>query len=260
MIFLRFLHVATLISFTKSLSCSEFDPSKITLVTFDVFAALMDTPTSLTKSVSFILPRLSPPEVDQFVNSWLSAYGSYAGTVFNESVTGQQPFQWMLNTTLIQIDHDMSLNLTSEESGALVAAWGDLIPWPATTETLTQIYSANFSVAPLSNGDSGTLANAVSVFYPSVVMSYIFSSDFPSAGSFKPNYRMYEQVLAGSGRDIHQVLHVAGAPQDAYGARDYGLFSALVYNKPIPGPNKPCFVFQNITELTAVLLPSLHRQ
>jgi hypothetical protein len=39
--------------------CSEFDPSQIKLVTFDVFAALMDLESSLLRNVAQTLPTLS---------------------------------------------------------------------------------------------------------------------------------------------------------------------------------------------------------
>lgn len=244
--------VSLLLAVATAISCSEFDPKKISLVTLDVFAALMDTETSLDKSVSQILPRLSASEVDSLVNQWMNAYGGYAGTVFNETVTGPSPFQWMLSTTLDSIDTSMKLNLSKDEHDALIAAWGNLIPWPATKETLQKLHSAGISTSPLSNGDVTTLTNAMGVFLPEVPMKFIFSSDFP-VGSFKPDSRMYAQLLQDHGVTVEQVLHVAGAPSDAQGARQYGLFAALVYNTPIPGQYKPCFALKNITELSAVL-------
>jgi len=234
---------------SSGLDCSSFDASNITLITFDVFAALMDTSSSLTVSTAQILPRLSSDEVDTFVNTWLSDYGSYAGQIFDEDITGPQPFQWMLNTTLTQINVDMSLDLSQYEFESLIDAWGDLTPWPGTTATLGKMAAANFTLAPLSNGDSGTLATAMKVFNPMVTFGFIFSSDFPNAGSFKPDYRMYAQVPKLSEINPLNYLHVAGAPSDARGAREYGIYSALVYNHPIPGQYYPCFVLNNITDL-----------
>ena len=45
------------------LNCSQFDPAKIKLITFDVFGALMDTPTSLLHNVATLLPELETSEV-----------------------------------------------------------------------------------------------------------------------------------------------------------------------------------------------------
>jgi FMN phosphatase YigB (HAD superfamily) len=79
-------------------------------------------------------------------------------------------------------------------------------------------------------------------------MAYIFSSNYP-VGSFKPNPGMYAQVAAVISPE--KILHVAGAPIDALGAREFGLYSALLHEKPLPGA-QPCFVFPDITGLLSV--------
>jgi phosphoglycolate phosphatase-like HAD superfamily hydrolase len=152
----------------QQLQCSNFESSRITLITFDVFAALMDLTTSLTVSVARILPRLSQDEGSSLVGTWTADYGSYAGTVFDETVTGSEPFQWMLNTTLAQIDRDMELDLSPDEFSSLVASWGDLVAWPGTKETLMTLADAGYLLAPLSNGDTGTLTQAMKIFQPEV--------------------------------------------------------------------------------------------
>jgi hypothetical protein len=48
-----------------------------------------------------------------------------------------------------------------------------------------------------------------------------------------------------------EVLHVAGSGIDALGARSFGIFAALSWSQPEPGP-QPCFVLKNITDLPAV--------
>lgn len=146
-------------------SCSEFNPKSVKLITFDVFAALMDLETSLTGSVTKILPNLSSYQVKSLVEQWENAYGGYEGTVFNETVAGPQPFQWMLTTTFLQ---NLSIQVTDEERALLIQAWAILTPWVNTLEVLTQLYNANFTLGALSNGDRGTLTNAMKVFLPAV--------------------------------------------------------------------------------------------
>eukprot|EP01040_Poterioochromonas_malhamensis_P001238 gene1238-1313_t len=236
----------------KTISCDTFDPKKIKLVTFDVFAALMDLDSSLLKSVAEIMPGWSSDQVSTVVSKWESGYSSYAGTVFDESVTGPSPFQWMLKTTLDSILKELNLTVTDEEYAALIAAWSKLIPWPGTQGVLEQIYAANFTIGALSNGDKGTLTNAMTVFQPTVKFTYIFSSDFP-VGSFKPDEAMYDQVLYGQGYTAEEILHVAGASQDGWGARKAGLYSALLRSRQYPLPPHPCFLLDDITDLPAVL-------
>ena len=227
--------------------------SNIALVTFDVFAALMDTPNSLISSVATILPRLSPSAVNSLVDQWLNDYSNYAGYVFDESITGPSPFQWVIRSSLSNMNSSMNLQLSTEETERLILAWGKLTPWPGTYDVLAKISnSSSIALAPLSNGDVGTLNAAMAVFQPHTIPKFLFSSDFP-IGAFKPDSAMYKQLLADHGVTVEQVLHVAGSPTDAQGARKAGLFSALVYNKPIPGVYAPCFSLKNITDLLPVL-------
>ena len=147
----------------------------------------------------------------------------------------------------------MNLQLSTEETERLILAWGKLTPWPGTYDVLAKISnSSSIALAPLSNGDVGTLNAAMAVFQPHTIPKFLFSSDFP-IGAFKPDSAMYKQLLADHGVTVEQVLHVAGSPTDAQGARKAGLFSALVYNKPIPGVYAPCFSLKNITDLLPVL-------
>ena len=235
-----------------TVNCSDFDAKAIKLITLDVFAATMDTSTSLQINIAKILTNITPDQVKALADSWMNAYGSYAGTTFDESVTGPSPFQWMLTTTLQQILKDMNIVASQTEFDALVNSWGVLIPWPATAEVLQKVAAAGIYIAPLSNGDKNTLKSAMSVFSPEVNMQFIFTSDFP-VGSFKPDSQMYAQVTRVSNLSEHEFLHIAGAPTDAQGARKYGIFAGLVYNVPIPGPNRPCFAMKNITDLVAIL-------
>lgn len=195
---------------------------------------------------------MTSSQVSTLCSKWENAYGSYAGTVFDESVTGPSPFQWMLKTTLDSILKDMNLSVTDEEYAALIAAWGKLIPWTGTQGVLEQLYNANFTIGALSNGDKGTLGAAMTVFEPNVKFSYLFSSDFP-VGSFKPDAAMYNQVLYGQGYTAEQILHVAGASSDGWGARKAGLYSALLRSPRYPLPPYPCFLLDDITDLPAVL-------
>ena len=235
-----------------TIPCSTFDSKIIKIVTFDVFAALMDLDTSLKINIADIVPTLNQKEVNSIAEQWENAYGSYAGTVFVESVTGPSPFLWVLETSLTEILYNMSISVTKDQFSDLIDAWGHLIPWPDTANVLTQIYNAGFKVATLSNGDVGTLTTAMQVFAPNVSFSYYFSSDFP-VGSFKPDEAMYNQVQPATSLNPNQILHVAGASIDGWGARNAGLYSALLSSPPYPKPPLPCFLLDDITELPAVL-------
>lgn len=65
------------------LDCATFDAAAIRLVTFDVFAALMDTPSSLSLSVNELLsPYLNATRTHDFAMGMLDGYSSYANHTF----------------------------------------------------------------------------------------------------------------------------------------------------------------------------------
>jgi 2-haloalkanoic acid dehalogenase type II len=228
-------------------ACSEFNPKSVKLITFDVFAALMDLETSLIASATKILPDVSSKNIKTLVQTWEGAYSDYAGTVFNETITGTEPFQWMLTTTLSTTLSQMSISASESQFNALVKSWGDLTPWVNTKESLAKLYNAGFALGTLSNGDRNTLSTAVNVFLPEVKFTHIFNSDFPVVGSFKPDVAMYNQVTSTTNFTVAEHLHVAGAPIDGWGARSAGGFSALLNLYPYPKKPFPCFLLADIT-------------
>jgi FMN phosphatase YigB (HAD superfamily) len=222
-------------------------------VTFDVFAALMQTEASLTAGVAGVLgARANASTVAQLVDGWLGYYGSYmvAGRdLFNASTQGPEPFQWVIRGGLEALLAQLALPVAPGSAAfeALCECWGDLVPFANTSATLA-LLGSRVLVAALSNGDEGTLRNATRIFQPPLHATY--SSDYP-VGAFKPNARIYEQVVAEFGADA--VLHVAGSPVDAWGARSYGIYSAFLHEEaPLPGP-QPCWLLGDISEVPGIL-------
>jgi 2-haloacid dehalogenase len=238
--------------------CSTFDARAIKLVSFDVFAALMDTPGSLLTSVAPILARFGvdghDPRLQQFVEGMLDGYSGYANHTFSRAETGgDEPFQYVTNTSLVALIHSMQLPIPVDSPSFvdLLACWSQLQPWPGVASTLAVVANAGIQVAPLSNGAAFILKQAWISAFPAIPLHSVFSSDWP-VGAFKPQPAMYQQLLTNTGLAPSQVLHVAGAPIDAQGGRQAGVYTALAWNAPLPGL-PPCFVLANITSLVQVL-------
>jgi 2-haloalkanoic acid dehalogenase type II len=253
-IFIFFLVLA--VPLAAAIECSAFNASNIKLVSFDVFAALMDTPTSLIETVS---PILNPFGVDtetaeRFVDGMLEGYSNYADHVFTRQETGGvEPFQFVTNsslTALLQSFH-LPIAVDSPPFLALLECWSRLRPWPGVVNTISAIARAGIRVAPLSNGASYVLKQAWANAFPDVALHEVFSSDWP-VGAFKPQAAMYQQLLSPTGLSAAQVMHVAGAPIDGQGGRLAGVLTALAWNQPLPGV-PPCFALANITSLLDIL-------
>jgi phosphoglycolate phosphatase-like HAD superfamily hydrolase len=241
------------------LNCSTFNATNIRLITFDVFAALMDTPTSLLTNVGAALPALSAAEVESFVNDWLDAYGLWFGKTFPANAL-PQPFPWVISDGLSAILAARNLSSSVPQGSptwnALMTSWSRLTPWDGVADTLAKLQKHGFRVAALSNGDTDTLRNATSIFaqhQPPVYMDEgPFSSDWP-LGAFKPLPQIYYQALPYVNGNNASYLHVAGSPIDAWGARSAGLFAALSNGEPPMAGLQPCFLLANLTMLPAVL-------
>lgn len=166
---------------------------------------------------------------------------------------GVEPFQYVTNTSLVALIHSMQLAIPVDSPAFvdLLACWSQLQPWPGVASTLAAVAHAGIRVAPLSNGAAYILKQAWISAFPSIPLHEVFSSDWP-VGAFKPQPAMYQQLLTNTGLAPSQVLHVAGAPIDAQGGRQAGVYTALAWNAPLPGL-PPCFVLANITSLVQVL-------
>ncbi len=99
-----------------AMNCSTFNPKSITAVTFDVFAALMSTATSLSSSIDTLIPSLNASQTEAFLGDWFDAYGNAFGKTFTlEETNGLEPFQYVIRTSLIEIlvrlsQHELTRN------------------------------------------------------------------------------------------------------------------------------------------------------
>mmetsp|Transcript_7136 Transcript_7136/g.11343 ORF Transcript_7136/g.11343 Transcript_7136/m.11343 type:complete len:274 (+) Transcript_7136:1143-1964(+) len=211
------------------------DRCQYKLITFDLFAALVDLKASLYRSAGEILgEEIDNATKTNIVTAWISSYSTLKdinslarvpGMVFNlEKYNTTERFVFMLYETLDAAlrQHDLPLSVTTRTR--LVQSFGDLSPLPGVTKVLVELSkSNNYKLAILSNGDNDTLTRAVKVFEDAgVVFHYILGSSVPQV--FKPEHAMYEQALK-LGFESTEILHVAGADFDAIGARVSGIDS-----------------------------------
>ncbi|CAF2406887.1 unnamed protein product [Rotaria sp. Silwood2] len=240
---------------STSVGCPSLNVSELRLVTFDLFGALMSTRSSMNRNIASLLPSLLPSDVEKFTNKWLEDYKDYFGVSFPTSLT-HRPFLWVIRSSLLKILDSFGLSeIITENSptfNALMSTWEYLEPYPGTAQVLKKL-SRKYHLGLLSNGDKETLKAALRVFPSSVKFSVILSSDYP-VNCFKNCSAMYAQALAAVNGNKNQVLHVAGSPYDAQGARAFGIFAGALDRSAINTNPKSCFAFDDIKEL----LPFFH--
>jgi hypothetical protein len=238
----------------QTVSCPALDPSKLALVTFDAFGALLDTEKSLTSEVRAALPAGDAGKVAGIVNDWIQGYESYAGkTDFDSGVQAPQPFVWVIRESLTTALSNAGVTLAAADFDRLAGAWGRLAAKPGAVDVLTRV-AERFNVGILSNGDSDTILEIVTNAFGAAVNPgsvQIFSSDYP-LGAFNPAPATYDAVIAAVGGDASLVLHVAGSDGDANGATEAGLWAGVLGSGGAALPNV-CFVMIVIGKLPDIL-------
>ena len=241
--------------------CSEFNASKIRLVTFDVFGALMTTSSDLSRSVSNALPALRNV-ASSIAGDMLSYYASFmdnGGFVFNSSIHIPEPFVWVTRKGLEQAFANRAPTCGSNCSPGSPAfeflaayAWGNLTPHTDVIPALRRI-STKYEIGVLSNGDDDTLSIATSQFANIGITAKRFGSDYP-VGVFKPQRAIYEQLLS-NGYTLENVLHVAGGEFDAVAAHSVGFLSSV--GRGSGSSQDVCFYLPDLTLLPEILgIPS----
>jgi len=262
----------------------------VEVITFDFYAALMDTVRSLKESAATILAAdpstqtLSRADSDGFVSSWAGRYSGYVGVVNalqqNEDLewADKDLFRMMLNITLEHSCRLKKLPLQWETKRSLIESWKHLQPWSNTSETLRRLAAARrpdgsrrFKLVALSNADTEFLAAGCKVLEREAEFTfdaYLGCNGLGVGGVclFKPAPGFYAQVrklLPGSseGDWKKKVLHVAGAEYDANGAKAFGFYTAWNANSTDPiffdytgtGRNVPDVILTEIGELPGAL-------
>eukprot|EP00164_Ancoracysta_twista_P001452 GFYU01001892.1.p1 GENE.GFYU01001892.1~~GFYU01001892.1.p1 ORF type:complete len:293 (+),score=73.21 GFYU01001892.1:39-917(+) len=210
------------------------NPQKIKVISFDFYAALMDTAKTLSSECSSILVRagVSSSTAKQVGNSWISKYSTLKDLngylrMPGVKVETDSVFQLMVRSTLEETLSEQRVNVNVDTFDALVGIWSNLKPLRDTLEALNKLRSmknidgsSRFRLGVLSNGDFNSIAASSTVFHP-FTFDFILGSD--GAGVFKPEPELYEQILQHY-PDVtkEEVLHVAGAGFDAIGAKIFG--------------------------------------
>jgi 2-haloalkanoic acid dehalogenase type II len=265
------------------------DISGIEVITFDFYAALMDTIRSLKENAVPILKadpatqNFTREEMGSFVQSWSYQYSSYVTIVdaLQENPglewASKDLFKMMLNITLEFTCASQEVPLRQDSRHALTETWKNLRPWQNTARVLRALRAAKtasgeprFRLAALSNGDYEFLRAGCAVLEAEAGVTFdaYFGCDGLGINGtclFKPAPNFYLQAKAlvkDPGADWKsKVLHVAGAPYDANGARAFGYKTVWNSNSTRPvyfdytgtGKNVPDAVLHEIGELPSVL-------
>ena len=195
----------------------------IRAITFDVYAALFDTPGGLTHAVAELFNQRGHAG-DSFAvaRAWRQKQREYllvANSLDREPASNRKAIEAAVHHTL----RDLAPPLTRDEVRALVVAWERLPPWPEAADVLTEVRRRRLIVATLSNGDGDMLRTLLAAL--PVAFDHVISTE---GGKFKPHPSAYRRALEILGFETAELLHVAGAATDAMGATAAGIRTVWV--------------------------------
>jgi 2-haloacid dehalogenase len=195
----------------------------IRAVTFDVYAALFDTPGGLTHAVAELFDRRGHAgDPSAVARAWRQKQREYllvANSLDREPASNRKAIEAAVHHTL----RDLTPPLTQDEVRTLVVAWERLPPWPEAVDVLTEVRRRRLIVATLSNGDGDMLRTLLAAL--PVAFDHVISTE---GRRFKPHPSAYRRALEILGIETAELLHVAGAATDAMGATAFGIRTVWV--------------------------------
>ena len=221
-----------------------------TLITFDVYSALLDIHGGLSQVLSEATD-LALETVRPLVATWRIKQMECAAAS-NSLERARMSFR---DCTRLALDyvcarHDLALSAQAKEG--LVFAWDRLPLWPEADAAMTETKAMGFRIAILSNGDHDMLEAVAGLFTTS--FDNVLSSE--SAGRYKPHPSIYALPQELLGVAPAETLHVAGGHTDVLGAVSFGLpcvWSNKTGDKLLDPAFPPDHEIKNLSDLTPLL-------
>ncbi|KAH8590507.1 HAD-like domain-containing protein [Bisporella sp. PMI_857] len=192
-----------------------FDLTKSKVLTFDVYATLIDWETGIFKQLAPLLGRL-PPEAEYFwglklreIKTWLlKAFGSAERKFQTENPT--MVYSKILEKVFKAIASELGIDITEEEATAFGGGIGSWPAFPDTVDALNRLQRF-YKLVPLSNCDRASFNNTLAGPLRGVTFDAIYLAE--DIGSYKPARSNFDYMAAHVERDFgfakSDILHTA---------------------------------------------------
>ena len=192
----------------------KFKPS---LITFDVYSALVDIYVGLTPVFQGIT-NMTYEKSLSIVKDWRSKQMETL-QLSNSLNNGRISFFECTKKSLEYICIINNLKINKNEEVKLISAWNNLPLWPEAQNVIHELIKKDYKIAILSNGDQEMLENL------NKALNFDFDSILSTEtnGYYKPHPSVYELPKNVLGIDKKNTLHVAGGLGDVIGSVSFGL-------------------------------------
>ena len=235
---------------------SEFDPTSIRALVFDVFGTVVDWRGSIAREGE-ALSAAKGLSVDwrAFADAWRQGYQPAMARAMREEWAN---IDTLHRGILDEIRPRFGLGgLDEREIEHLNRVWHRLAPWPDAIEGLQRL-KTRFTISTLSNGNVSLLVDMAK--YAGLPWDCVLSAEL--FGKYKPDPAVYQGAARLLGVESDALLMVAAHPSDLAAAQRAGLRTAYVprplewglggYREPV-GSTRFDVVAADFVELAAAL-------
>ena len=212
-------------------------------ISFDCYGTLIDWHAGIRSALAQVTPELCPNQIEDIADSYDQSERAL-------EVADYQPYRLILRKALAEAFIHNSLSYP-RPADLLVHALPTWRPFPEVPQVLQKLKTSGYRLAILSNVDRDLIEPSLAqlpVHFDVVVTA-------EDVGSYKPDSRHWEALLARVGVAPSNILHVAaGLYYDIPSAQRMG-FSTCWINRhsASPGHIRPDMTLTNLTGLTDAL-------
>jgi len=206
-----------------------YDLTRTKVLTFDVYATLIDWETGIFQQLSPLLGKLPPQSsfweksVKQMKNFLLRQFADHEGKIQTENP--KMIYSTVLSQIIMRLSNALEVEVTEEEANAFGHGIGGWHAYPDTVDALLRLQKF-YKLVVLSNCDRISFSKTTSGPLKAVKFDAIYLAE--DIGSYKPdpnNFRyLTEHVKSDFGFDKDQITHTAQSlSHDHVPAKTFGL-------------------------------------
>lgn len=220
----------------------NFDPNRVTTVTFDSYSTLVDT----DAAERALADRVADPE--PVSKLWRSR--SLAYTMVANYIDAYQPF-YEMNRDALQYSLDAhDVDLPPSERDQILAVYHELDVFDDVRPGIKRIRDEGLECYILSNGNPEMLESLVNHADIGDLITGTISAD--EVETYKPDAEIYRHAAARTETPIESIAHVGGRWVDVIGASHAGMQAVWVNRAGNPWETfngEPDLEIESLTEL-----------
>jgi len=224
----------------------EFDPDRVSTVTFDSYSTLVD----VDAAEMALAERVADPQ--PVSKLWRARSLEY--TFVANAIDAYQPF-YEMNRDALQYALDVyGADITTEERDEILAVYHELDVFDDVRDGIERLRDGGYDCYVVSNGNPEMLESMVAHADIGDLLEDTISAD--EVRTFKPAAEIYRHAAARTGTPIDEIVHVTAGWFDVMGAKHAGMQAAWVDRKPMPWEtfgHDPDLIIETFYELAETL-------